>query len=71
MKAWEYFSKSSKKKPIAVDEQILFFMEDYNKEQLTAFLNFLLKEGYCDSDVYSNENEYITVIDQFLNPKLK
>lgn len=34
--------------------------------QLDDFLSFLVKEGYCDSDVYHQE---IPVIDQFLSTK--
>ena len=39
------------------------FAEEYKKDILTDFLDFLLKEGYCDSDVYS---EPPTAIDQYL-----
>ena len=34
--------------------------------QLDEFLNFLVKEGYCDSDVYHQETP---VIDEFLKIK--
>ena len=34
------------------------------KIHLTLFLGFLLKEGYCDSDVYA---EPPTAIDQYIN----
>jgi hypothetical protein len=36
--------------------------------QLDEFLQFLVKEGYCDVDVYHQET---TAIDQFLNKKRK
>ncbi len=36
---------------------------EFKKDELTDFLDFLLKEGYCDSDVYS---EPPTAIDQYL-----
>lgn len=36
------------------------------KTELTLFLEFLLKEGYCDSDAYT---ESPTVIDQYLKIK--
>jgi len=39
------------------------FAEEYKKDILTDFLDFLLKEGYCDSDVYS---EPPTAIDRYL-----
>ena len=43
------------------------WMDDYNdqfkKDILTDFLDFLLKEGYCDTDVYC---EPPTAIDQYL-----
>jgi len=38
------------------------------KEALHDYTNFLLKEGYCDTDVYCEGN---SAIDKFLNPKLK
>jgi hypothetical protein len=43
-------------------------MEEYAKIKLQEYTEFLLKEGYCDSDVVSEGN---TAIDRFLNPKLK
>ncbi len=38
-------------------------LENYKKDVLTDFLDFLLKNGYCDTDVYC---EPPTVIDQYL-----
>ncbi len=45
--------------PILIAE----FAQNHVKDELTLFLDFLLKEGYCDSDVYS---ELPTPIDQYL-----
>ncbi len=39
------------------------FADEYKKDILTDFLDFLLKEGYCDTDVYC---EPPTAIDQYL-----
>ena len=47
------------------------FKTDLNqviKTEITAFLDFLLKNGYCDVDVYA---EPPTGIDQYFNPKLR
>lgn len=38
-------------------------LNEFEKEVLTDFLEFLLKNGYCDSDVYT---EPPTAIDQYL-----
>ena len=38
------------------------------KDELTSFLNFLLKEGYCDADVYA---EPPSAIDRYMHPKLR
>jgi hypothetical protein len=40
---------------------------DYAKEVLGRYTAFLVKEGYCDSDVYC---EPPTTIDRFIYPKL-
>ena len=42
-------------------------MKDYAIEVLSDYTDFLLKEGYCDTDVYS---ELPTAIDRFMHPKL-
>ena len=42
------------------------FMEQYAKEEVTTFQEFLLKNGYCDVDVYA---EPPTAIDQFYSKK--
>jgi len=47
-------------------KNILLAMEEYAKEMLEAYTQFLVKEGYCDTDVYS---EPPTAIDQFLKIK--
>ena len=44
-------------------KSVLEAMDEYSKSELTKFLDFLLKEGYCDTDVYS---EPPTAIDQYL-----
>lgn len=45
------------------DGLISLLMEQYSKQELTNFLDFLLKGGYCDSDVY---DEPPTAVDQYL-----
>jgi len=42
--------------------------EEWMKDLLTEYTDFLLKEGYCDSDVYS---EPPSAIDRFLTPQLR
>jgi len=42
-------------------------MNELIKDELTDFLKFLLDNGYCDVDVYS---EPPSAIDRYLNPKL-
>jgi len=49
-------------------KEIFWLMDQYSLQELTNFLDFLLKEGYCDSDVYG---EPPTVIDQYLDPRLR
>ena len=41
----------------------IHFMEEFAKETLTDYTDFLLKNGYCDSDV---NDEVPTAIDQFI-----
>ena len=43
-------------------------LNEKEKQLLEDFLDFLLKEGYCDSDVYT---EPPSAIDRFMHPKLK
>jgi hypothetical protein len=42
-------------------------MEEYVKVILTEYTLFLVKNGYCDSDVYDNPP---SSIDRFMHPKL-
>ena len=37
------------------------------KDELTDYTDFLLKNGYCDSDVYCEGN---SAIDRYMHPKL-
>jgi len=41
---------------------------EWSKDLLTEYTDFLLKEGYCDSDVYC---EPPSAIDRFLIPQLR
>ena len=41
---------------------------EWSKNLLTEYTDFLLKEGYCDSDVYC---EPPSAIDRFLIPQLR
>jgi len=61
------FLKNKLPKPL--DEFSMFsgklakvLMEQFAKDEVNRFLDFLLKEGYCDTDVYA---ESPTAIDQF------
>lgn len=53
---------------IVIEEEdfnhILVALVNEGKMELTLFLHFLVKEGYCDSDVY-HENHDKSVIDQY------
>jgi hypothetical protein len=40
---------------------------EHDKELLTKYTEFLLKEGYCDSDVVAEGN---SAIDRFMHPEL-
>lgn len=42
--------------------------EEWGKDLIEEYTVFLLKNSYCDSDVYS---EPPSAIDRFLNPQLK
>lgn len=50
------------------EKVILNAMDNFMKTKLSEYTDFLLKEGYCDTDVYC---EPPTAIDQFLNSKLR
>ena len=43
-------------------------VDNYSKDLLTEYTEFLLKEGYCDSDVYC---EPPTAIDRFMHKELR
>ena len=47
---------------------ILEKVDEFMKDTLTQYTEFLLKEGYCDSDVYC---EPPSAIDRFLTPQLR
>ena len=49
-----------------IKSYILQSQEENIKIELTNFLDFLLKNGYCDTDVYA---EPPTAIDQYLKKK--
>ena len=53
---------------IAVDKAISSAFKQVVKEELTSFIDFLLREGYCDTDVYA---EPPTAIDRYLFPELR
>ena len=42
---------------------VMKLLDEFQKDLLTDFLDFLLKESYCDTDVYC---EPPTAIDQYL-----
>jgi len=44
-------------------EESINLINEFEKDVLTDFLDFLLKNDYCDTDVY---NEPPTAIDQYL-----
>lgn len=46
-----------------LENRIIKLIDNSKKELLTDFLDFLLKKGYCDTDVYC---EPPTAIDQYL-----
>ncbi|KKM93745.1 hypothetical protein LCGC14_1205390 [marine sediment metagenome] len=53
----------SEAEPIFIDN-----LNDLIASELTSFLDFLLKNGYCDTDVYS---EPPSAIDRYMHPSLK
>ena len=69
------FPQSAGDNDLTPDEELIIELyenrESYAKElvkdELTKFLDFLLKNGYCDSDVYS---EPPSAIDRYMHPKL-
>jgi hypothetical protein len=44
------------------------YIQERIKTALTEYTNFLLKYGYCDSDVYTDGN---SAIDRFMHPNLR
>ena len=55
----DLYEKKSKK----IAKEQINLIDLFQKELLSDFLDFLLKKGYCDTDVYS---EPPTAIDQYL-----
>ena len=53
---------------ISIHGEIFNAMQQFAMQQLEEYTNFLLKEGYCDTDVYC---EPPTAIDRFIHPKLR
>ena len=54
---------------LGYDDKFLFkMMNEYMKYILTEYTDFLVKTGYCDTDVYY---EPPTAIDKFLVPQLR
>jgi len=48
------------------------FDTEARKDELQPFLDFLLKEGYCDADVYAEPpKKDLTVIDAYIIQKSK
>jgi len=47
---------------------IKYLMDQFLKINLQEYTEYLLENGYCDTDVVSEGN---TSIDRFLNPKVK
>jgi len=43
-------------------------MNELIKDELTDYTKYLLKAGYCDSDVYCEGN---TAIDRYMHPELR
>jgi hypothetical protein len=68
MNAKQIFEKYKNKYPaleISKDTEkiILWAMDDHLKTNLVEYTDFLMDEGYCDSDVVDEGN---TAIDRFL-----
>jgi len=49
------------------EEESVEAMNEYAIEVLTFYTDFLVKNGYCDTDVF---HEYPTAIDRFMHPEL-
>jgi len=50
------------------EERLEKYIQERIKTALTEYTNFLLKYGYCDSDVYTDGN---STIDRFMHPSLR
>ncbi|GAF91070.1 unnamed protein product [marine sediment metagenome] len=59
---WD-FSKETAEDALTSMTPMEHDLNELIKTELTSFLDFLLKEGYCDSDVYA---EPPTALDQYL-----
>ena len=57
------FSKETEEEALTSVTPFEHDLKELIKTELTDFLDFLLKEGYCDTDVYA---EPPTAIDQYL-----
>ena len=56
-----------KEKALIYDQVIECILDKYAKDILTEYTNFLLKSGYCDTDV---KDELPTAIDRFMHPEI-
>jgi hypothetical protein len=50
------------------EERLEKYIQERIKSALTDYTDFLLKYGYCDSDVYCEGN---SAIDRFMHPNLR
>jgi len=66
-KPMNYFYEGKRAGFVAGAEWMKSPLGEVIKDELTNFLDFLLKEGYCDSDVYS---ESPSAIDRYMHPNL-
>lgn len=57
-----------KHKLIISAEDIIFLMNEFVKNELTEYTDYLMKYGYCDTDVYLEGN---SAIDRFMHPELR
>ena len=62
-----YFEDDEHSMNVLEEEQAIKALDAYAKEVLTHYTEFLVKSGYCDTDVY---NEPPSAIDRFLYPKI-
>lgn len=45
-------------------------MNELIKDELTEYTNFLLKNSYCDCDIYGSSLEGPSAIDLYMHPNL-